>query len=272
MKGKLEVITGCMFSGKSEELIRRLKRSLIAKQKIKIFKPVIDTRYSKVEIVSHGGVKMEAQPISSAQEILNYIHKNTQVVAIDEAQFFDLELVNIVKFLVKNGKRVIIAGLDTDFRGEPFGLMPYLMTLADEVIKLHAICNVCGGEATMTQRLINGEPANYNDPVILIGGKETYEARCRKHHIVPGTPNLLGFSRKLFPDKSSAYKQSSNITETIIDNFAEDAYEVTRAILENANIPIDRKVEQEIKEKWREYFYAENILLSKKLNKKGGKK
>jgi len=257
-EGRLEVITGCMFSGKSEELIRRVKRAMIAKMKVIIFKPVIDTRYSVVEVVSHSGMRIKARPIVSSQDILNYVHKNTQVVALDESQFFDMGIIEIVKFLVKNGKRVIIAGLDTDFRGEPFGPMPYLMALADEVIKLHAICNVCGGEATMTQRLINGKPANYNDPVILVGGFEKYEARCKKHHIVPDAPNNLPIvEKKLFPDKDlkSVNKEiKKEGVENLIDKLPEDALEVTRAILEDLNIPIEYKLEKIIKQKWYEYL------------------
>ncbi|MEF3244738.1 MAG: thymidine kinase [Caldisericaceae bacterium] len=187
--GKIEVITGCMFSGKSEELIRRLKRAKIAKQKVKVFKPSIDTRYSIVEVVSHAGDKIEAIPISRSKEILDQIDKDTDVVGIDEAQFFDNEIIDVLRKLAKEGIRVVVAGLDMDFRGEPFGQMPFMMAIADEVIKLHAICTVCGEDATMTQRLINGEPASYNDPVVMIGASETYEARCKLHHYVKGGKN-----------------------------------------------------------------------------------
>ncbi len=187
--GKIEVITGCMFSGKSEELIRRLKRAKIAKQKVKVFKPSIDTRYSIVEVVSHAGDKIEAIPISSSKDILNQIDKDTDVVGIDEAQFFDDEIIGVLRKLAKEGIRVVVAGLDMDFRGEPFGPMPFIMAIADEVLKLHAICTVCGEDATMTQRLINGEPASYNDPVVMIGASETYEARCKLHHYVKGGNN-----------------------------------------------------------------------------------
>lgn len=187
--GKIEVITGCMFSGKSEELIRRLKRAKIAKQKVKVFKPSIDTRYSIVEVVSHAGDKIEAIPISRSKEILDQIDKDTDVVGIDEAQFFDNEIIDVLRKLAKEGIRVVVAGLDMDFRGEPFGQMPFIMAIADEVLKLHAICTVCGEDATMTQRLINGEPASYNDPVVMIGASETYEARCKLHHYVKGGKN-----------------------------------------------------------------------------------
>ncbi len=184
--GKIEVVTGCMFSGKSEELIRRIKRAKIARQKVQVFKPSIDTRYSVVEVVSHAGEKVEALPISSTKELLERIEEDTEVIGIDEAQFFDTEIVDALRKIAKSGKRVIVAGLDMDFRGEPFGPMPYIMAIADEVLKLHAICTVCGEDATMTQRLINGEPASYNDPVIMIGASESYEARCKLHHYVKG--------------------------------------------------------------------------------------
>lgn len=186
--GKIEVITGCMFSGKSEELIRRLRRARIAKQKIQVFKPSIDTRYSYIEIVSHNGEKIEAEPVKDVSELAGKIRSDTDVVGIDEAQFFDNSIVDVANSLADEGMRVIIAGLDMDFRGEPFGPMPFLMAIADEVLKLHAICAICGDEATRTQRLINGKPASYNDPIVMIGASEKYEARCRKHHYVPDKP------------------------------------------------------------------------------------
>lgn len=182
--GKIEVVTGCMFSGKSEELIRRLKRAKIAKQTVQVFKPSIDDRFSSIEVVSHTGDKIEAIPVSESKEILGKVKKDTDVVGIDEAQFFDDNLILVARELAKKGKRVIIAGLDMDFRGEPFGPMPKLLAIADEILKLHAICIVCGEEATMTQRLINGKPARYDDPVIMIGAAEKYEARCKAHHYV----------------------------------------------------------------------------------------
>ncbi|MEM3641192.1 MAG: thymidine kinase [Candidatus Bathyarchaeia archaeon] len=182
--GKIEVITGCMFSGKSEELIRRLKRAQIAKQKIQAFKHSFDNRYSISEVASHSGEKFSAIPVKSAREILFHLERDTTAIGIDEAQFFENEIVDVVKEIALGGKRVIIAGLDMDFRGEPFGPMPFLMAIADEVLKLHAICAVCGEEATMTQRLVNGEPATYNDPIVLVGASETYEARCKLHHKV----------------------------------------------------------------------------------------
>jgi thymidine kinase len=189
MTGKLEVITGPMFAGKSEELLRRVKRAEIAKKSVIIFKPEIDIRYSRVEIVSHSGERRLAIPIppqiSFEQLIERYPQiKEAEVVAFDEAQFFGPQFPEICERLVKEGKRVIVAGLDLNFKGEPFGPMPILLALADEVSKLTAICTVCGEPATRTQRLINGKPAPKNSPEILIGGAETYEARCRKHWII----------------------------------------------------------------------------------------
>ncbi len=186
--GKVEVITGCMFSGKSEELIRRLKRAKIARQKIQVFKPSIDTRYSEIDVVSHNGYKITGVPVANSLEIKEKIRNDTDVVGIDEAQFFDEAIVKIANELADRGIRVIIAGLDMDFRGEPFGPMPKLLAIADEVQKLHAICTVCGEDATRTQRLINGRPARYDDPVIMIGASERYEARCRRHHYVTNKP------------------------------------------------------------------------------------
>jgi thymidine kinase len=182
--GKIEVITGCMFSGKSEELIRRLKRARIAKLQVQVFKPSIDTRFSNIEVVSHTGEKIQAEAVSSSIEILNKLSSTINVVGIDEAQFYDMEIVKVVCEISRKGIRVILAGLDMDFRGEPFGPIGNLMAIADEVTKLHAICMVCGEEATMTQRLIDGKPAKYTDPVVLIGASERYEARCKLHHYV----------------------------------------------------------------------------------------
>jgi len=182
--GKIEVITGCMFSGKSEELIRRLRRCKIAKLKTLVFKPLVDTR-SEAEIISHSGQKFIAIPVHNSSIILfDIIDSTIDIVGIDEAQFFDENLEEVVKKIAYDGKKVIIAGLDMDFRGEPFGPMPNLMAIADEVLKLHAICAVCGDDATMTQRLINGKPASWHDPIILIGAEEKYEARCRLHHVL----------------------------------------------------------------------------------------
>ncbi|MFC1959856.1 thymidine kinase [Chloroflexota bacterium] len=183
--GRVEVVCGSMFSGKTEELIRRLRRARIAKQKVQVFKPVLDNRYAEEKVISHDGQGLEAQPVTSAAHIVENIDFDTTVVGIDEAQFFDNGLPDVVDELAERGLRVILAGLDMDFRAEPFGVIPALMARAEEVQKLHAICVVCGEEACRTQRLVNGHPAHYNDPVIMVGASEVYEARCRQHHSVP---------------------------------------------------------------------------------------
>ena len=188
-KGWIEVICGPMFAGKSEELIRRIKTLSYAHQKIVAFKPAIDNRYDKSAIASHDGEKYQAFAIKSAEDILPLVESDVQVVAIDEVQFFKDNIVSICESLADRGVRVIVAGLDTDFRGEPFGVMPLLLARAEFVTKLSAACTVCGCAATRTQRLVDGKPANYDDPIILVGAKESYEARCRKHHIVPNKPN-----------------------------------------------------------------------------------
>lgn len=188
--GSIEVICGSMFSGKSEELIRRVRRLQIAKKKIEIFKPTIDTRYNIQYIYSHNGSKLDAVCVKHSREILEKPHHDVDVIAIDEAQFFDNGIIKVCQILADKGKRIIIAGLDQDFRGEPFGPMPMLLAIAEYVDKLHAICMVCGKPATRTQRLINNEPADYNDPTILIGARESYEARCREHHKVPNKKNF----------------------------------------------------------------------------------
>ncbi|EHA32237.1 thymidine kinase [Bacillus subtilis subsp. subtilis str. SC-8] len=184
--GWLELICGSMFSGKSEELIRRVKRATYAKQEVRVFKPVIDNRYSEAAVVSHNGTSMTSYAISSAADIWDHISESTDVVAVDEVQFFDQEIVEVLSSLADKGYRVIAAGLDMDFRGEPFGVVPNIMAIAESVTKLQAVCSVCGSPASRTQRLIDGKPASYDDPVILVGAAESYEARCRHHHEVPG--------------------------------------------------------------------------------------
>jgi thymidine kinase len=190
--GSVEVITGSMFSGKTDELIRRLRRATIARQKVQVFKPAIDDRYAVEKVTSHAGSDYAALPIQKSAEILDNLEAGTTVVAIDEAQFFEQDILMIVQELADRGLRVIIAGLDTDFRGEPFGPMPVLMAQSERVDKLYAICMVCGEAASRTQRLINGQPANYDDPVVVVGAAEMYEARCRMHHEVPRRPRLGG--------------------------------------------------------------------------------
>ncbi len=184
-RGRLEVITGPMFCGKTDELLRRLRRAIIAKQKIQVFKPGFDIRYGSEKITSHAGNEYDAYPLENIIELATHLQDNVTVVAIDEAQFFGDEIVQVVQDLVDGGMRVIVAGLDMDFRGVPFGEMPQLLAQAEVVDKLHAICMVCGEEATRTQRLVDGEPAFYDDPIIIVGASEMYEARCRIHHQVP---------------------------------------------------------------------------------------
>lgn len=184
--GSLECICGGMFSGKSEELIRRVRRATYAKQKVQVFKPAMDNRYSEDAVVSHDGKSIVTCPVERAEDIENAVEPDTDVVAIDEVQFFDEAIVEVVRKLADDGMRVICAGLDMDFRGEPFHPVPEIMAVSDEVTKLNAICVVCGGTASRTQRLIDGKPASYDDPVILVGAAETYEARCRRCHVVPG--------------------------------------------------------------------------------------
>ena len=188
--GWVETISGCMFAGKTEELIRRIKVLEFAKKEIMVFKPVIDNRYSETKIVSHAGSAVESYVVNDAKEILDIVKPNTEVVAIDEAQFFGENICDVCNKLADEGKRVMVAGLDTDFRGEPFGPMPKLMAEAEFVTKLTAVCNKCGAPATRTQRIVNGKAAKYKDPIILVGASESYEARCRKCHEVPGKPEV----------------------------------------------------------------------------------
>ena len=182
--GWIEVICGSMFCGKTEELLRRVRRAAIARQQIQVFKPAIDVRYGMDRVASHNGLAWQSEAISSSQEILERLRPETTVVAIDEVQFFDQGVAEVCNQLALRGLRVICAGLDLDFRGEPFGAMPLLMAQAELLDKLHAICVVCGAPASRTQRLIDGQPARYSDPVIVIGAAEKYEARCRDCHKV----------------------------------------------------------------------------------------
>ncbi len=203
----LEVITDPMFSGKSEELIRRVKRAFIAGQNVQVFKPDIDTRYGVEYITSHDQRRVEAIPVATSQDILRYLYNNVEVVGIDEIQFLDDGALNVVDSLIQRGIRVIVACLAMDFRGEPFPFKGSKKTVgelcakADFIDKLAAICihkddgengekKICGKRAIHSQRMINGKPADYNAPTILIGEKESYEARCRKHHIVSGKPEV----------------------------------------------------------------------------------
>ena len=184
--GWIEVISGVMFSGKSEELLRRIRRALIAKRRVQLFKSHLDDRYGGVFTVSsHDGHKAEAIPVTSSVQIAEAVLPEVDVVAIDEAQFLDMGVVKVANALADRGFRVIVAGTDMDFRGEPFGPIPQLLAIAEKVDKLHAICVRCGDLATRNQRLIDGKPAPAEGPTIQVGGSESYEARCRKCHEVP---------------------------------------------------------------------------------------
>ena len=188
--GYLEVIAGCMFAGKTEELIRRIKVLEFAKKKILVFKPAIDNRYSQTKVVSHAGSSVNSIVVEKAKDILNVVTDDVDVVAIDEVQFFDHDIVYVCDILCSKGKRVMVAGLDTDFRAEPFGAMAELITSAEFVMKLTAICTKCGAPATRTQRIVNGNPAHYNDSLILVGASESYEARCRHCYEMPDKPTI----------------------------------------------------------------------------------
>jgi thymidine kinase len=187
--GWIELVCGSMFSGKTEELLRRVRRAEIARKQVRLFKPSIDQRYGVERVASHNGIAREdAIVVHAATDIFDYVTPEVEVIAIDEVQFFDWSIADVCSLLANERKRVIVAGLDQDFRGEPFGPMPLLMALAERVDKFHAICVVCGASASRTQRLIDGRPARYDDPIILVGGSESYEARCRHCHEVPGRP------------------------------------------------------------------------------------
>ncbi len=188
--GLIEVVCGSMYSGKTEELIRRVRRAQIARQRVQVFKHALDDRYAVQAITSHNGARIEAVAVTGSGEIMAGIKPDTDVVAVDEVQFLDAGICQVAQALAQRGVRVILAGLDTDFRGDPFGPMPHLLAAAEDVTKLAAICMVCGAPATRTQRLVEGRPAQYTDPVIFIGAREAYEARCRRCHEVPGRPML----------------------------------------------------------------------------------
>lgn len=195
--GWIEVIAGVMFSGKSEELMRRVRRSMIARKRVQVFKSHLDNRYSGgvYAVGSHDGRTIDAVPVDSSSQIALRLDPLAQVIAVDEVQFLDSGIVDIASDLALRGRRVILAGTDTDFRGEPFGPMPQLMCVAEVVDKLHAICVMCGGPACRNQRLIEGKPAAYDSPTVMVGGAEAYEARCRACHAV-----VRGDSRQLSLD------------------------------------------------------------------------
>lgn len=185
--GSIEVICGSMFSGKTEELLRRVRRAQIAGQCVQLFKPRLDDRYDKEQVVTHyGQASASAEIADGSQDLCRKLRPAMSVIAIDEVQFFDDKIVDVCLYLAREGKRVIVSGLDQDYRGDPFEPMPRLMALAEQVDKLRAICIVCGAPATRTQRLIDGKPARNDDPLILVGGVESYQARCRRCHRVTG--------------------------------------------------------------------------------------
>lgn len=184
--GWIEVITGPMFAGKSEELIRRIKRLEYAKKLVLVFRPRIDNRYSLDEVVSHSNVRRKSVIIDKASDILPLLRKDIYAVVIDEVQFLDFAIVRLCEKLANQGLRVIVAGLDSDFRGEPFAITAELLARAEYITKLTAICVCCGSPATKTQRIVNNQPAHYGDPIVVVGASETYEPRCRHCHQVLG--------------------------------------------------------------------------------------
>ena len=183
--GWIEVIAGVMFSGKSEELMRRVRRATIARKRVQVFKSHLDDRYAGLyNVSSHDGRDLEANPVDSSWQIAQQLDPTAQVVAVDEVQFLDAGIIALATALAERGRRVLLAGIDTDFRGEPFGAMPQLMAVAEQVTKLHAICVLCGNPASRNQRLIDGKPARWDSPTIMVGASQTYEARCRACHRV----------------------------------------------------------------------------------------
>lgn len=187
-KGWIELITGCMFSGKTEEFIKRIRRHQYAKQKVIVFKPSIDKRYSVEQVSSHSGMKIESFPMTNSQEMMKFLknhNTNIDVVGIDEVQFFDVNIVEAISELADNGILVIVNGLDKDYRNDAFQNVDRLLVLAEYVDKLSAICYVCGGNANRTQRIVNGIPAKWDEPLVLISADDKYEARCRHCYIKP---------------------------------------------------------------------------------------
>jgi thymidine kinase len=184
--GWIEVVSGVMFSGKSEELLRRVRRAVLARKKVQVFKSHLDERYGGLQVVStHDGGRIESEPVSAAVDIMERLRSDTEVVAVDEVQFLDHGIIEVANAMADAGIRVILAGTDMDFRGEPFGAMGALLAIAERVDKLQAICVLCGALATRNQRLIDGRPAPAEGPTIQVGGLESYEARCRACHDVP---------------------------------------------------------------------------------------
>lgn len=201
-RGQLEVICGCMFSGKTEELIRRLKRATYARQRVQVFKHALDDRYDELAVASHSGLKLPTVPASRTGDILGALEPGVEVVGIDEVQFFGPEIVPLLEAIVGSGVRVVVSGLDQDFRGEPFGPIPQLLARAEQIDKLSAICTQCGRPATRTQRLVDGRPAPWDSEVVSIGSAEKYEPRCRACHQVPGRPQAAPGRAQTIPGRT----------------------------------------------------------------------
>lgn len=206
--GCIEVICGSMFSGKTEELLRRVKRAQIARQKVQVFKPWIDNRFSVAHVQSHDSNRIASRAVEKTKDILEFVEDNTRVVGLDEAQFFDDFIVEVAQKLAYRGIRVILAGLDMDFRGQPFGPMPHLLAIAEDVTKLSAVCVVCGAPASRTQRTAG--PLGPGADKIIVGAKEMYEARCRFCHEMEPT-NSLAIDTGLSIDSSGAPSQTQEI-------------------------------------------------------------
>lgn len=185
--GSLIVVCGSMYSGKSEELIRRARRALYAKRRVQVFKPAIDDRFDQSKVVTHEGWTFTADPVHDVEELEKRIKPDTNTVCVEEVQFFDRRIVDLGVRLADEGREAIFAGLDQDFRRQPFGPMPELLAVADEVVKLRAICMKCGRPASHTYRQVDGKPAREDDPIVLIGATEIYEARCRACYRLRGT-------------------------------------------------------------------------------------
>lgn len=209
--GSLTVICGSMFSGKTEELIRLVRRAMHARKRVQVFKSSLETRCDTTVIRTHDGASFTAIAVPNAAMVEQMLEPEVQLVGIEEVQFFDDAIVALCQRLADRGIEVIAAGLDQDFRGLPFSFMPTLMALADNVLKLRAICKVCGQEASRTQRLVDGRPAGWDEPTILIGAEESYEARCRQHHQVRGVPKPRALAARKSPDaaKNGAHKNGS---------------------------------------------------------------
>lgn len=253
--GSIEVITGSMYSGKSEELIRRVTRAKYARKKALLFKHEIDKRYHESNIISHSKFEAEAFAVKSGSEMRKIVAEiNPDIIGIDETQFFGMEIVEFAKEMAAEGKRVICAGLDTDFRGEPFEPMPQLMAVAEKVDKLHAICSVCGAEASRTQRLVNGEAAKESDPLILVGAAEKYEARCRSCHEVKRESEK---GKLYFIVGSDTGAGKSYITKKIIE----------KKMKEGVNVSALKPIETGLEE-FPEYAGSDSLGYAELLNKR----